>query len=191
MRHSIALCLLTATGCAAFSARQAARTPGGEALSGGEVRAHHHAPVAYSVRLAPRARPASADGGDDGDGQQVESRNSGSIRLIIDDDDTFEYQLTIQNQARRTYTSARIYRGDPENGGQLVATLFDDVAMGNRYIQVRGTALVQRALDSHQALDALRSHPDEYVFRVDAGDRSAAALQGGIGDDTGVTGQGR
>jgi hypothetical protein len=186
VRHSIALCLLTATGCAAFPASQAAGTPGGDAVSGGEVRAHHHAPLVYSVRLTPRARPASADGGDDGDGLQVESRNSGSIRLIIDDEDTFEYQLTIQNQARRTYTSARIYRGDPENGGQLVATLFDDVTMGNRYIQVRGTALVQRGLDSHQAVDALRSHPDEFVFWVDAGDRSAAALQGGIGDDTGA-----
>jgi hypothetical protein len=107
-------------------------------------------------------------------------RSSGMVRIVIEHDSTFEYQLTVYNDDRRTYRSARVYDGDPADGGKLVATLFSDLSLGGRYIQIRGTATLPSTIKAQDLASQLRQRPSDFIFRVEQRVPAAGALTGSV-----------
>jgi hypothetical protein len=107
-------------------------------------------------------------------------RSSGTLIIVIGPDSSLEYRLTVYNDDRRTYRSARIYSGDPLDGGTVVATLFSDLSLTGRYIQVRGTATLPSSADLGEVVSRLRQHPDEFTFRLEPRVPAAGALTGTI-----------
>jgi len=99
------------------------------------------------------------------------------LRVVFRDDNRIEFQLTIFNEDRRTFTSGHVYRvtADPEH---LVATLFTGELLSSRYIQLRGTGRVVNAAQSPALLDQFRESPNEFVVRIDGRTRASAVLQG-------------
>lgn len=100
--------------------------------------------------------------------------------IVIGADNSLEYRLTVYNDDRRTYRSARIYLGDPIDGGTVVATLFADLSLSSRYIQVRGTATLSPLADLADVVSRLRDHPSEFTFRLEPRVPAAGALTGTI-----------
>ena len=120
--------------------------------------------VVTSIGAAPSGRPAVAS-------------PNGTLKIVVNDDDTFEYQLTIFNGARRAFGGGYVYHrlASPDS---VVMTLFSDETLAGRYIQLRGTGVVPRAVDLHALAQGLRASPEEYVFRVEPRTKSGLALQG-------------
>ena len=132
-------------------------------------------PNAYTFQLLPSgmSQPAPATPGSD----SIADRTTGTLRVVFRGDDRIEYQLTIFNEDRRTFTSGHVYRGtaDPDH---LVATLFTGELLSSRYIQLRGTGRVAKAAQAGALLDQFRESPTEFIVRVDGRTRSSTILQG-------------
>jgi hypothetical protein len=133
------------------------------------------------VQLAPTTTPrppaASENGGETA---PPRPRSSGTLKIVIAEDSTLEYRLTVYNDDRRTYRSARVYVGDPTDGGTVVATLFSDLSLSSRYIQVRGTATVSPSTDITDIVSRLRQRPSDFIFRLEPRVPAAGALTGSI-----------
>ena len=132
----------------------------------------------YTGRLVPSKEFAlgSTPGADSGDGGEL--RTSGTIRIVVREDDTFEYQVTVQNEELKTFTAGRLYRGNPGTRGVAVATLFSDLTLSDRSIQMRGTGTVSRGVNVRDLMKQLRQRPAEFVVRLESRASPAGALLG-------------
>jgi hypothetical protein len=131
-------------------------------------------PAIYTVRLLPstpgRAATVSRTAGDSAGTDDL-------LRIEVKDDDTLEYQLTIYNKHRRVFTSGSLYRGRP-SPANLIATLFSGEELSSQYIQLRGTGLIPRSLDTRSVMSILRTNPGAIVVRIEGQDKSGLSLQG-------------
>lgn len=109
-----------------------------------------------------------------------ESDAWGTVRIVVRDDDTLEYLATIYNPRGETFTSAFIRRGGANEGGEILATLFSDVALRTPYIQVRGTISVSRESSAEALAEELREHPRSLAVSVHAPASTAAGTIRGI-----------
>jgi hypothetical protein len=109
------------------------------------------------------------------------SQAYGTVRIVVNDDDSFEYLATIYNPGNEAFTAAYLRRGSRAEGEDLVATLFSDVALRSRYIQLRGTVSVARGTSAGVLAEELREHPREFAISVhSSGAPSRAVIRGGI-----------
>ncbi len=134
-------------------------------------------PNAYTIHLLPSgaSQPALvAPGTDSG---VVADRTTGTLRVVFRDGNKLEYQLTIFNEDRRSFTAGYVYRGTAEPD-HLVATLFTGELLSSRYIQLRGTGRVVKAAHGTALLEQFRESPNEFVVRIDGRTRSSAVLLG-------------
>jgi hypothetical protein len=127
--------------------------------------------------LLPSGASQPAPGSTSSDSGANANRTTGTLRVVFRDDDRIEYQLTIFNEDRRTFTSGHVYRGTPDTD-HLVATLFSGELLSSRYIQLRGTGSLVKAVQARALLDQFRENPNDFVVRIDGRTRSSAVLQG-------------
>jgi hypothetical protein len=132
-------------------------------------------PSVLSMKLTPVGAIASSES-NPGANSAAPPPN-GTLKIVVKDDDSFEYQLTISNRARRAFGGAYVYHriASPDS---VVMTLFSGETLAGRYIQLRGTGVVPRAINAHALAQSLRASPADYVFRVEARGRQGLALQG-------------
>lgn len=90
----------------------------------------------------------------------------GTVRIVVNDDDTFEYLATIYNPRGETFTGAFLRRGDGEDGGAVLATLFSDMTLRSQYIQLRGTVSVARDARAGVLAEEIREHPRDFAVSV-------------------------
>lgn len=92
----------------------------------------------------------------------------GTVRLVLSEDDSFEYLITLYNPAGETFTSAHVHRGEENESdhGETVATLFSDVAIDDRYVQLRGTVLVGRDQRADVLASEMRGRPSDFEVKV-------------------------
>lgn len=103
----------------------------------------------------------------------------GTVRIVVKEDDTLEYLATIYNPRGETFSRAYLRRGGAGEGGEIMATLFTDVALRNPYIQVRGTISVSRELTAEELAEELREHPRAFAVSVHTpGAVTAGAIRG-------------
>jgi hypothetical protein len=96
------------------------------------------------------------------------SRARGTVKLVVNDDDSFEYLATIYNPDGEAFTGAFLKREAADSDGEVVATLFSDVTLRSRYIQLRGTVSLARDVRAEQVAEGLREHPQGYAIDVHA-----------------------
>lgn len=110
-----------------------------------------------------RDEPASAT-----TGPRAATRAWGTVRIVLSDDDSFEYLLTLYNPAGETFTSAHVHRGEENESdhGEMVATLFSDVSIDDRYVQLRGTVLVGRDQRAAVLASEMRERPGDFEVKV-------------------------
>lgn len=94
----------------------------------------------------------------------------GTVRLVVNDDDSFEYLITIYNPTGETFTGAHLVRRSPDEHGASVATLFSDVSLGDRYMQLRGTIALDRDRKAAVLAEEIRERPGD--FRVTVASRA-------------------
>ncbi len=90
----------------------------------------------------------------------------GTVRIVVHDDDTFEYLATIYNPVGEAFTGAFLRRGAGTGSEDIVATLFSDVALRSRYIQLRGTISVSRGVRAGVLAEELREDPHGFAISV-------------------------
>jgi hypothetical protein len=90
----------------------------------------------------------------------------GTIRIVVNDDDTFEYLATIYNPRGEAFIGAYLRRGGTTEGGTVLATLFSDVTLRSPYIQLRGTVSVSRDARAGVLAEELREHPRDFSVSV-------------------------
>ena len=175
MRSIAVLLAVSALGCSHAPLRTAG-APVTRDLTVAPVR-RRQGPNAFTVNLVPTVllQPAAALAGNAGGVEP--DRTTGTLRVVLHRDDTIEYQLTIFNEDRRTFSSGHLYRGtaDPDH---LVATLFAGEVLSSRYIQLRGTGSIAKDVQPRALLDQFRETPGDFVVRIDGRAGSSAVLQG-------------
>lgn len=103
----------------------------------------------------------------------------GTVRIVVKDDDTLEYLATIYNPSGETFTCAYLRRDGAAARGDILATLFSDVALRNPYIQVRGTISVARDMNAETLADELRERPGSFTVSVHtSGGVATGAIRG-------------
>jgi len=93
--------------------------------------------------------------------------SSGMLRIVVFPDESFEYQLTVYNDAHAQFTSAYLYRA-PATAGNVKAVLFTGELLTGSYIQLRGNGLFPPGIDRHAVLAELRENPGSFLFRVES-----------------------
>ncbi|MEO7965991.1 MAG: CHRD domain-containing protein [Gemmatimonadaceae bacterium] len=116
--------------------------------------------VFTSHLLGDKAREAAATA------QTSEDGCWGTVKLTVNDDDTFEYLITIFNPVGETFTGAQLLRRSPNASGTSVATLFSEVSLGNRYVQLRGTISVNRDRSAATLAEEIRERPGDFLVSV-------------------------
>jgi hypothetical protein len=104
----------------------------------------------------------------------------GTVKLTVNDDDTFEYLITIFNPAGETFTGAQLLRRAPDPHGATVATLFSEVSLGNRYVQLRGTISVNRDLSVATLAEEIRERPGDFMVTVATRSTPQGAISGPV-----------
>jgi hypothetical protein len=112
---------------------------------------------------------------DDGAAQPAPS---GTMRLAMRVDDTFEYQLTLRDADHVAYVAGHLYRTGPDHASGPVATFFSDVVLNGRYVQLRGTGAIARTLKPSEVLEEVRSHPTSFEVRIEPRTGSRWRLSG-------------
>lgn len=127
------------------------------AMGGHAVSAARH--VFTSRVTAADARPVLAPA-------KANSSAWGSVRIVVNDDDSFEYLVTIYNPQGETFTSGYLRRQGEENGGAVLATLFSDLTLRSQYIQLRGTISVARDARAAVLAEELRENPRAFAITL-------------------------
>jgi hypothetical protein len=105
----------------------------------------------------------------------------GKLRVELRKDGRVEYRLSLYNPGRETFTAAHIIRAHNGDGaaGTPVVTLFSSATLTDRYVDVRGTAIVLE-LDQAEFLDELRREPAAFFVNVRSTKHPAGALRGRV-----------
>ena len=150
------LALLPCAGCASI-----ATTVNGSrsVVPFGEVAASESRRVFTSRLQAEGDRAKGVEPGSQGDCW-------GTVRLVVNDDDSFEYLITIHNPTGETFTAAHLVRRTPGGESGSVATLFSDVSLGDRYMQLRGTISVDRDERAAVLAEEIRERPGDFLVTV-------------------------
>ncbi|HEX4932748.1 MAG TPA: hypothetical protein VFV33_06170 [Gemmatimonadaceae bacterium] len=174
MRRSLALVLSIVVLCPACASMA---TQGKVARSASTLSAH----VAASERRVFTSRFGTPDGRADLSTSTGSVAAWGSVRIVVNDDDTFEYLATIYNPTGATFTSAHLRRQGDGDTGAVLATLFSDLTLRTHYIQLRGTVSVSRNARASTLAEELRENPRAFTitFHTPASPR-AAALRGAL-----------
>lgn len=112
----------------------------------------------------------------------IDERTWGTARVVVNDDDSMEYLVTLYNPTGEAFTEAHVHRGEANNGdhGETVATLFADVALRDRYVQLRGTVMVHRDQQGSVLAEELRNNPGEFEVRVHSAKEPAGLIRGRV-----------
>lgn len=94
------------------------------------------------------------------------SQAHGTVRIVVNDDDTFEYLATIYNPGGEAFTGAVLRRGGQAGPSDVLATLFSDVTLRSRYIQLRGTISISRGASPGSLAEELRERPNAFSICV-------------------------
>ena len=111
------------------------------------------------------------------DGGQV-SRAWGTARIIANDDDSFEYLVTIYNPRGETFTAGEMFRSADSTATVPVASLFAEVALRDQFLQLRGTVTVHRGQRPPILSEEVREAPSSFYIVVSASGRPSGALTG-------------
>jgi hypothetical protein len=141
----------------------------GSSTSGAPVRS------VFSAKLA-----APASGGRAGEGGGATSKAWGTGRIVVGSEATFEYLITIYNPGAETFTSAHLHRATANEDGSVIATLFSDVSLRDRYIQLRGTLSVSRSTKLAALAEEIRERPGLFFISVHSTDDPRGAIRGPI-----------
>ena len=104
----------------------------------------------------------------------------GTIRLVVNDDDSFEYLATLHNPGRQAVTAAVLRRegGEP---GAVLATLFSETTLRGRYLQLRGTVTLRPDVRAAALIEELREHPRAFALVVHlAGGGAGGTIRGAL-----------
>ncbi len=129
----------------------------------------------FTTKLAAPVAAARA-----GEGGGAVSKAWGSSRIVVGADNSFEYLITIYNPNAETFTSAHLHRSSSTEEGTVIATLFSDVSLRDRYIQLRGTVSVNRSTKSQVLAEALRERPGLFYISVHSTEEPKGAIRGTI-----------
>jgi hypothetical protein len=160
--------LLAATGCASYSAPRAANRV--------DVRPPvHSSRTSFTAELVPAdtVRP-----GDGGSMAAAASGPSGRVRVVLLDDGMVEYQLSLRLTGSTTYVAGHLLRPDADSLNRVVATLFSDVTLSGRYVQLRGRGTLSRTLRPAELMDDIRLNPGSFVVRIEPRPGLAPELRG-------------
>lgn len=176
VRYFLLVPLLFCAACISARARSAAVAV--PATAGSASRADVELPRALSAELEPREARA-VHGGDDSEGVSDDDATfaSGRIRLEVQRDGSVEYRLSVYNPGLETITAAHVLRAQGSDAGTPVVTLFSSATMRDRYLDVRGTALVLE-LDGAALLEEMRRSPSSFFVNVRSTARPGGTLRG-------------
>ena len=104
----------------------------------------------------------------------------GTVKLVVNDDDSFEYLITIYNPTGQTFTGAHLIRKSPDELGAAVATLFSEVSLSDPYMQLRGTVSVNRDRKGAVLAEEIRERPGDFLVTVASRAIPAGAIVGTI-----------
>jgi len=105
----------------------------------------------------------------------------GTVRLLVNDDDSFEYLATIYNPTGETFSSAFLRRQGGGDSGAVLATLFSDLTLRTPYIQLRGTISVSRDARAGVLAEELRENPRAFSITLHtAAEPRVAAIRGTV-----------
>ena len=90
----------------------------------------------------------------------------GTVRIVVNDDDSFEYLATIYNPKGETFTGAFLRRSGGGDAGVVLATLFSDMTLRSPYIQLRGTVSVGRDARPGALAEEIRENPRAFQVSV-------------------------
>lgn len=103
----------------------------------------------------------------------------GTVRIIVWDDDRFEYLATIYNPRGETLTGATLRRTSGDEDAAPAATLFSDVALRSPYIQLRGSVSLSREERAALLSEEMRERPRNFSVRIfTAGGPAEGTLRG-------------
>ncbi|MEO7513019.1 MAG: hypothetical protein ABIZ91_14780 [Gemmatimonadaceae bacterium] len=120
-----------------------------------------------AVRRVFTSRLAALGETDAGVQPQVASHAWGTVKLVRNDDDTFEYLITIYNPRGETFRAAHICRDVGGGGAPVLATLFDELTLRERYVQMRGTVSLGRDTRAGMLGEELQEHPGSFLVEVE------------------------
>lgn len=104
----------------------------------------------------------------------------GRVELKVRKDGTLEYHLNVYNPANENFTAAQIFREDPRGRATPpVVTLFSGASVKDKYIQVRGTAMIVDPAGS-AVIDELRASPGRFYVSLRTSQEPRGALRGTI-----------
>jgi hypothetical protein len=156
-RIAIAIAIAAATGCASHPAQRAA--------SRVDVRPPIRATRAsFTAELAPADTLRQGDGGSVG---TAADGPSGRVRVVLLDDGQVEYELTLRLPRNTTYVAGHLLRPGADTLNQVVATLFSDVTLSGRYVQLRGRGTFARTVRPAVLMDDIRLNPSGFVVRIE------------------------
>ncbi len=104
----------------------------------------------------------------------------GTVRIVVNDDDSFEYLATIYNPSGEAFSSAVLRRSDQEGSTEVLATLFSDVTLRSRYIQLRGTISISRGASAGGLAEDLRERPQDFAICVLSASAPGVAIKGTV-----------
>lgn len=128
----------------------------------------------FTTRLAPDDTARGS-----GDGGSV-SKAWGSGRIVLEADGNLEYLVTIYNPGAETFTSAILTRSENGAAGETVATFFTGVSIRDRYIQLRGTVMVNRSIKAEQLVDEIRENPGAFYVSAHSADGATGVIRGKV-----------
>jgi hypothetical protein len=174
VRHVLVVPLLVCAACVPSRARSGAVAI--PAASNDAVHDGAELPRLLSAELGPR----EGSGAGDGNGAAADddaSFASGRLRLEVQRDGSVEYRMSVYNPGLETITAAHVLRAQGNDAGTPVVTLFSSATMRDRYLDVRGTALVLE-LDGAALLEEMRRSPSSFFVNVRSTARPGGTLRG-------------
>lgn len=152
-------------------------TQGGAALAASEIGGH---PVSRERRVFT-SRVSAVDERPSVSPSARSSSAWGTVRIVVRDDDRFEYLATIYNPTGETFSAAFLRRQGGGDVGAVLATLFSDLTLRTPYIQLRGTVSVARDAQASLLAEELRENPRAFsVTFHTAAAPSVAAIWGTV-----------
>jgi hypothetical protein len=130
-------------------------------------------PRIMTATLEPVPRSATAGSGGS------RSFATGRMRVEVRPDGTVQYWLSLYNPALENVTAARILRGTGDRADAASLVLFSSATMRNKYIDVRGTAMITDPAGPG-VLDELRTRPRDFRVLVTTDREPRGALRGTI-----------
>ena len=96
----------------------------------------------------------------------VVSAATGTVRLVLKADDTIEYLITLNNPKGEVFIAAHLGREEAGGRSSAMATLFSDVMLRDRYLQLRGSVVLGRGAKASDLAQGLQERPNAFYVDV-------------------------